>query len=60
MMMDKTIRQAVNKLLIEGITKDNYTKENAKKVFEKCCGVAILLYILENKEEQIIELLFSK
>ncbi len=56
-MTDRTIRQAVSKLLIEGVTKDNYTKESAKKVFEKCCGVAILLYILENKEEQIIKLL---
>lgn len=56
-MTDRTIRQAVSKLLIEGITKDNYTKESAKKVFEKCCGVAILLYILENKEDQIIKLL---
>ncbi len=56
-MTNRTIRQAVSKLLIEGITKDNYTKESAKKVFEKCCGVTILLYIIENKEEQIIKLL---
>lgn len=56
-MTDRTIRQAVGKLLIEGITKDNYTRESAREIFEKCCGVAILLYILENKEDQIIKLL---
>lgn len=46
-----------NKLSCEGITKDNYSKEKALQISDRCCGVAILNYIIHNHESEIIDLL---
>jgi len=46
-----------NKLALEGITKDNYSKEKALRISDRCCGLAILNYIIHNHESDIIDLL---
>ena len=47
----------VNKLYNEGVTKENYTKEKALEISERCAGVSILTYILNNHEDEVIKLL---
>lgn len=46
-----------NKLYCEGITKENYSKEKALEISSRCAGVAVLNYILNNHEEEVIKLL---
>lgn len=46
-----------NKLYCEGITKENYTKEKALEIISRCAGFAILNYVINNHEEEVIKLL---
>lgn len=52
--MENAVNMLANKLIIEGVNYINYTKDKAIEVAEKCCGCAILMHVITNKEKELL------
>lgn len=54
------IPRIISKIFQEGVYKENYTLENAKKALSGCVGAKVLTEILIEYESKIIEGLISQ
>ena len=51
----RLLKSLKSKLFNNGVVVENYTKEKAIEVINRCCGVAVLTYIFKKYESEIVK-----
>jgi len=51
----RVLNSLKSKLFNNGVVIENYTKEKAIEVINRCCGVSVLAYIFDKYESEIVK-----